>query len=174
MPLGLHHLIGGDHYAPMPENADPRRLDWSAVYYHRADASGIGVDRTARGSNAVGQYRSPLRERWSDPATCPETLLLWFHRLPWDYRLASGLTLWDGLIRHFTKGVADARLMEARWTTLRGRVDDERYEAVLGRLRQQAADAATWSDKTLRYFQQFSRLPIPDRTPPPGRTETRR
>jgi alpha-glucuronidase len=165
MPLGLHHLIGGDHYAPMPENSDPRRADWSATYYHRADAGGIGFDRTTRGSNAVGQYRSPLRERWNDPATCPEALLLWFHRLPWDYRLASGLTLWDALVRHFTKGADDARLMESRWTTLRGKVDDERYQAVLGKLRQQAADAAAWRDKTLRYFQQFSQRPWPGQPP---------
>ena len=165
MPLGLHHLIGGDHYAPMPENADPRRADWSAIYYHRADAWGIGFDRTIRGSNAVGQYRSPLRERWNDPATCPETLLLWFHRLPWDYRLASGVTLWDALVRHYTKGADGARLMEFRWTTLRGKVDDERYEAVLGKLRQQAADAAAWRNKTLRYFQQFSQRPLPGQLP---------
>ena len=165
MPLGLHHLIGGDHYAPMPENADPRRADWSAIYYHRADAWGIGFDRTIRGSNAVGQYRSPLRERWNDPATCPETLLLWFHRLPWDYRLASGVTLWDALVRHYTKGADGARLMELRWTTLRGKVDDERYEAVLGKLRQQAADAAAWRNKTLRYFQQFSQRPLPGQLP---------
>ena len=165
MPLGLHHLIGGDHYAPMPENADPRRADWSAIYYHRADAWGIGFDRTTRGSNAVGQYRSPLRERWNDPATCPETLLLWFHRLPWDYRLASGLTLWDALVRHFTKGAEDARLMESRWTTLRGKVDDERYQAVLGKLQQQAADAAAWRDKTLRYLQQFSQRPLTGQPP---------
>jgi alpha-glucuronidase len=159
MPLGLHHLIGGDHYAPMPDNADPRRADWSAVYYHRADPGGIGFDRSVRGTNAVGQYRSPLRERWNDPATCPEALLLWFHRLPWDYRLVSGLTLWDALVRQFAKGVEDARLMESRWTTLRGKVDDQRYEAVLGKLRQQIADAAAWSDKTLQYFQQFSKRP---------------
>ena len=165
MPLGLHHLIGGDHYAPMPENADPRRADWSATYYHRADAGGIGFDRTTRGSNAVGQYRSPLRERWNDPATCPEALLLWFHRLPWDYRLASGLTLWNGLVRHFTKGAEAARLMESRWTTLRGKVDDERYRAVLGKLQQQAADAAAWRDKTLRYFQQFSQRPLTGQPP---------
>lgn len=165
MPLGLHHLIGGDHYAPMPENADPRRADWSAIYYHRADAWGIGFDRTIRGSNAVGQYRSPLRERWNDPATCPETLLLWFHRLPWDYRLASGVTLWDALVRHYTKGADGARLMELRWTTLRGKVDDERYEAVLVKLRQQAADAAAWRNKTLRYFQQFSQRPLPGQLP---------
>ena len=168
MPLGLHHLIGGDHYAPMPENADPRRLDWSAVYYHRADASGIGFDRTTRGSNAVGQYRSPLRERWNDPATCPEPLLLWFHRLPWGYRLASGLTLWDALVRHFTKGAEEARIMESRWTTLRGKVDDERYQAVLGKLHQQAADAAAWRDKCLRYFQQYSGRPLTDGPQRPG------
>jgi alpha-glucuronidase len=165
MPLGLHHLIGGDHYAPMPENDDPRRLDWTATYYHRADASGIGFDRTASGSNAVAQYRSPLRERWNDLATCPDTLLLWFHHLPWDYRLASGTVLWDALVRHFTRGAAAAREMEARWAALRGKVDDQRHQAVLAKLRQQAADAATWSDKTLRYFQQFSKRPLPGQAP---------
>jgi alpha-glucuronidase len=165
MPLGLHHLIGGDHYAPMPENPDPRRADWSAIYYHRADTWGIGFDRTTRGSNAVGQYRSPMREQWNDPATCPEPLLLWFHRLPWDYRLTSGLTLWDGLVRHYTKGADDARGMESRWSALRGQVDDERHQAVLGKLHQQAADAAAWRDKNLRYFQQFSRRPLPGQLP---------
>jgi alpha-glucuronidase len=160
MPLGLHHLIGGDHYAPMPENADPRRLDWSATYYHRADERGIGFDRTRSGSDAVSQYRSPLRERFNDPATCPENLLLWFHHLPWDYHLASGGTLWEGLVRHYTKGADDARAMESRWEALEGKVDEERYRAVLAKLRRQAADARSWSDKILRYFQQFSKRPM--------------
>jgi alpha-glucuronidase len=160
MPLGLHHLIGGDHYAPMPENPDPRRADWSAIYYHRADASGIGFDRTARGSNAVGQYRSPLRERWNDPATCPENLLLWFHRLPWGHRLRSGGTLWDGLVRHYRRGAEQAAQMAVTWETLRGKVDEERHAAVLAKLRAQAADAAAWRDKCLRYFQQFSGRPL--------------
>jgi len=160
MPLGLHHLIGGDHYAPMPENSDPRRLDWSATYYHRADQWGIGFDRTSSGSNAVGQYRSPLREQWNGPATCPENLLLWFHRLPWDHRLASGLTLWEELVRHYTKGADGARAMESRWAALKGKVDDERYGAVLAKLHQQAADAASWREKILRYFQQFSKRPF--------------
>ena len=162
MPLGLHHLIGGDHYAPMPENADPRRADWSAIYYHRAGASGIGFDRTARGSNAVGQYRPPLRERWNDPATCPENLLLWFHRLPWDHRLASGGTLWDGLVRHYRRGAEQAAQMVATWESLRGKVDEDRHAAVLAKLRAQAADAAAWRDKCLRYFQQFSGRPMTD------------
>ena len=159
MPLGLHHLIGGDHYAPMPENDDPRRADWSAIYYHRADGTAIGFDRTARGSNAVGQYRPPVRSQWDDPATCPEPYLLWFHRLPWDYRLASGQTVWQALVRHYRRGAGEAASMVTRWETLRGNVDEPRYLTVLGKLRRQAADAAAWRDKCLAYFGQFSGRP---------------
>ncbi len=160
MPLGLHHLIGGDHYAPMPENPDPRRLDWSALYYHRADGSAIGFDRTRRGSGAVDQYFAPLRDRWNDPASTPAELLLWFHRLPWDYRLASGRTVWAELVRLYTLGAEQARDLERRWASLRGRVDDERFDAVLAKLRRQTADAAAWRDKCLSYFQGFSGRPL--------------
>ncbi|HEU4787695.1 MAG TPA: alpha-glucuronidase, partial [Gemmatimonadaceae bacterium] len=160
MPLGLHHLIGGDHYAPMPENAEASRPDWTAVYYHHADAGGIGFDRTSRGSNAVAQYHSPLREQWNDPATTPEKFLLWFHHLPWDYRLASGPTLWEGLVRHYQHGAEGAASLVSRWESVRGKVDPERYGAVLAKLRRQAQDAAAWRDKCLHYFQQFSKRPI--------------
>jgi alpha-glucuronidase len=156
MPLGLHHLIGGDHYAPMPENPDPRRADWSAIYYHRADKTAIGFDRTPSGSNAVGQYRSPLREQWASPKTTPESLLLWFHRLPWDYRLKDGSTLWDGIVRHYTRGAASAQQFVARWDALKGKVDDQRHAAVAARLARQAADAKEWRVKCLSYFAQFS------------------
>ncbi len=165
MPLGLHHLIGGDHYAPMPENTDPRRSDWSATTYHRADAAGIGYDRTRAGSGAVEQYRSPLREQWADPATVPETLLLWFHHVPWDRSLRSGRTLWDELVRHYTQGAEEARTFVERWQALQGKVDEDRHRAVLARLRQQATDAALWRDKCLRYFQAFSGRPL---APEPG------
>jgi len=160
MPLGLHHLIGGDHYAPMPENPDPRRADWSAIYYHRADAKGIGFDRTRKGSGAVDQYRPPLRDLWNNPATTPESLLLWFHRLPWDHRLASGETLWEGLVSNYRRGAEAAAGFETAWTGLRGRVDEERYQAVLDKLRRQREDAAAWRDKCLLYFQHFSRRPV--------------
>jgi len=161
MPLGLHHLIGGDHYAPMPENTDPRRADWSATYYHRADAIGIGFDRTRTGSDAVSQYRSPLREEWADPATVPERLLLWFHRVPWDRTMRSGRTLWDELVWHYTHGADGARAFEERWTALRGRVDAERHQAVLAKLHRQSLEAAQWRDRILRYFQTRSGRPLP-------------
>ena len=170
MPLGLHHLIGGDHYAPMPENADPRRADWSAIYYHHAAAGGIGFDRTRRGSGAVDQYRAPMRDAWNDPATTPERLLLWFHYLPWDHRLPSGGTLWDGIVRHYRRGAKAAAGMVTRWEALRGKVDDQRHAAVLARLRRQAADAAAWRDKCLAYFRTFSQRPLPPTdAPPPAR-----
>ena len=152
---------------PMPENADPRRADWSAVYYHRADKWGIGFDRTRRGSAAVDQYRQPMRDQWNNPATCPENLLLWFHRLPWSHRLGSGRTVWSELVRLYSSGAEGARSMESRWETLRGKVDDARFEAVLSKLRRQTTEAAAWRDKCLRYFQQFSGLPLtgqPDTT----------
>jgi alpha-glucuronidase len=150
----------------MPENPDPRRADWSALYYHRADAIGLGFDRTSRGSNALGQYNSPLREQWADPARIPENLLLWFHHVPWSHRLKSGRDLWDELVLHYVRGAEEARGFEASWTTLRGQVDDERYQAVLAKLHQQATDAAAWRDKCLRYFQTFSKRPLPDKVGP--------
>ena len=156
MPIGLHHLIGGDHYAPMPENPDPRRADWSAIYYHRASREAVGFDRTPRGSNAVSQYRSPLREQWADPKTTPEPLLLWFHRLPWTYRMASGRTLWEEIVAHYTRGAEEAATLERTWQSLAGRVDAERHAAVAARLRQQAIDAAAWRDKCVGYFAQFA------------------
>jgi alpha-glucuronidase len=159
MPLGLHHLIGGDHYAVMPENDDKRRLDWSATYYHRADETGIGFDRTRRGSGAVDQYHRMNADRWNDPTTTPPNLLLWFHRLPWDYRLETGQTLWQGLVEHYHTGAEQAARMEQAWTALRGAVDDERHAAVAARLRTQTTDAAAWRDKCLAYFALFSKQP---------------
>jgi alpha-glucuronidase len=119
---GLHHLIGGDHYAPMPENADARRADWTATYYHRADASGIGFDRTRTGSDGVSQYRSPLREQWADPATVPRTSSSGSIRVPvGSAGLRSGRTLWDELVAHYAHGADEARAFEERWEGLRGK-----------------------------------------------------
>jgi alpha-glucuronidase len=157
MPLGLHHLIGGNHYAPMPENTDPRRADWSATFYHHAGVDGIGFDRTMHGSNFVSQYFPPLRDRWNDVKTTPDTLLLWFHHVPWDYTLASGRTVWEEIQRLYNLGVDEAQGFVKTWTALKGAVDAERHTAVLARLQRQAADAAAWRDHCLAYFQSVQR-----------------
>ena len=160
MPLGLHHLIGGDHYAPMPQNAKAPRADWTATYYHQASADGIGFDRTMRGNKAVGQYFPPVRDLFDSLATCPEMFLLWFHRCPWDYKLKSGRTLWDGICAKYQEGARQAAAMQATWQSLAGQIDAQRHKEVADRLAIQVADAAKWSDQIVKYFQGFSRLPI--------------
>jgi alpha-glucuronidase len=160
MPLGLHHLIGGDHYAPMPQNAKAPRADWTATYYHQASTEGVGFDRTMRGNKAVGQYFPPVRDMFDSLDTCPEVFLLWFHRCAWDYKLKSGKTLWNGLCEKYQEGARQAAAMQATWQSLEGRIDPQRYREVADRLAIQVADATKWSDEILKYFQTFSRLPI--------------
>ena len=160
MPLGLHHLIGGDHYAPMPWNDKAPRADWTATYYHRADAKGIGFDRTERGTNAVSQYFPPLRDVFNDVARCPENLLLWFHRVPWDHKMRSGRTLWQELCGKYHQGHREAEQLQARWQSLVEQIDTDRHRAVADRLAIQVAHAGQWRDECLKYFQRFSQMPI--------------
>jgi alpha-glucuronidase len=164
MPLGLHHLIGGNHYAPMPENSLAPRSDWTAVYYHRADEEGIGVDRTGRGNKAVEQYFAPVRDRFDNLATCPEKFLLWFHRCAWDYKTKSGRTLWQELCHQYYRGAEQAANLRDTWQSLAGKIDPQRHKEVADRLEIQAEDAARWRDHILQYFQQYSGMPI---APPP-------
>ena len=160
MPLGLHHLIGGDHYAPMPENAKSQRADWTATYYHQASADGIGFDRTMKGNQAVAQYFPPVRDMFDNLKTCPEEFLLWFHRCGWDYRTKSGKPLWDALCEKYHQGAAGAAAMQRTWQTLADRIDPRRHKEVADRLAIQAEDAAKWRDQILQYFQAFSKRPI--------------
>lgn len=169
MPLGLHHIMAeGHHYGPGPWVANRPRADWTAIYYHRADATGIGVDRTARGTNALGQYAEPWQTLWGDPQTCPDELLLWWHRLPWDFKMKSGRTLWDELCLRYQQGVDEVRAMQRAWDSLRGRIDDERFTHVQQRLARQEKDARDWRDACLLYFQQFSQRPLPAGVEPPA------
>jgi alpha-glucuronidase len=160
MPLGLHHLIGGDHYAPMPQNAKAQRDDWTATYYHRASADGIGVNRTTQGNRAVEQYFPPVRDLFNSLATCPEEFLLWFHRCRWDYKVKSGKTLWSALVEKYQEGARQAAAFEATWQGLAGQIDARRHKEVADRLAIQTRDSAAWRDQILRYFQTFSKMPI--------------
>jgi len=163
MPLGFHHIMSAEgHYGPGPWWAPPRvRPDWTPPYYHQADSAGIGFNRTRTGSNAVGQYHEPLASQYNDPTTCPDGLLLWFHHLPWDYKMKSGRSLWDEICYHYDKGVQQVRQFQKTWDKAQPYVDEERFIAVQRKLRSQSSNAVLWKDACLLYFQQFSRLPIP-------------
>ncbi|WP_026144312.1 alpha-glucuronidase family glycosyl hydrolase [Xanthomonas sp. SHU 199] len=161
-PLGLHHLMArGHHYGPGPWVDGGPRADWTAVYYHRADRNGIGFDRTAHGSNAVSQYAPDVAAVYGDPARVPESLLLWFHHVPWDHRMASGRPLWDELVGRYTQGVRQVQTMQATWDGLRGKVDAERHAQVAAFLRIQLREAQWWRDASVAYFQSVSGRPLP-------------
>lgn len=161
MPLGLHHLIGGDHYAPQPWNDRAPRADWTATYYHKAAEDGIGFDRTKRGDHAVEQYFPPVCDTFNDTNTCPEKYLLWFHRCAWDYRMKSGKTLWDELCAKYQQGAEQAAALQKTWQSLAGTIDSRRHKEVANRLAIQVADAAKWRDQILEYFGRFSKWPVP-------------
>ncbi len=169
MPMGLHHLFAfGHHYGPEPWcDIEGARPDWMPSYYHRADSTGIGFDRSSKGSNAVGQYPDGLAERLDNPATCPEEFILWFHHLPWDYRLNDGATLWESLCRHYQRGVDEARDFQRQWEHVKPYVDPALFDDVQRRLKTQVRDAIWWKDGCLLYFQQFSGMPFPDDITPP-------
>ena len=168
-PLGLHHLMGhGHHYGPEPWDARGPRADWTPVYYHRADHDGIGFDRSATGSNAVAQYAPSVAAEFNDVSRTPETLLLWFHHLPWTYRMHSGDTLWDALVKHYTHGVDEVARMRATWARLDGDIDEARYRKAAAFLAIQQKEAQWWRDASIAYFQSLNGLPLPAGYPPPA------
>lgn len=163
MPLGLHHLFAwGHHYGPEPWCEIPNaRPDWLPKYYHNANETGVGFDRSTSGSNAVSQYNSPLREQFNNIETCPENLILWFHHVPWTHRMKSGKTLWDELCYTYDDGLQEVREYQKIWDKMEKYVDSERFKHIQSRLKIQSRDAVWWKDACLLYFQQFSVLPIP-------------
>jgi alpha-glucuronidase len=171
MPLGLHHIFDtGHHYGPGPWVGDLKRPEWNPTYYHRADKGGIGFDRTARGSNAIAQYAPEVARQFADPRTTPEKFLLWFHHLPWDYRMASGRTLWAEIVARYDLGVEQARDLARRWKKLKGHVDPRRHAEVSAQLVVQERDALWWRDACIAYFQSVSGLPLPNGARPPAKT----
>jgi alpha-glucuronidase len=160
-PIGLHHIMYANlHYGPGPW-VDKGRKDWTSVYYHRADTAGIGFDRTSTGSNAVGQYYPEVRDVYEKLETCPENLLLWFHHVPWDYRLKSGRNVWEELCQRYNMGVDSVRWMQKEWDMAKGVIDSDRFGKVQALLSEQEANARVWRDACLLYFQTFSKRPIP-------------
>jgi alpha-glucuronidase len=169
-PLGLHHIMARDHhYGPGPW-VSGGRADWTSVYYHRADSTGIGFDRTSTGSNAVNLYSHPVQEKFESLNSCPEKLLLWFHHVSWDHKMNSGRTLWEELCYKYYSGVDSVRWMQKTWNSLEGKIDRERFLHVKEKLNMQEENAIKWRNACLLYFQTFSKRPIPERYEKPGKS----
>jgi len=167
-PLGLAHLMGtGHHYGPAPWVCDLARPEWNPCYYHRADAAGIGFERTATGSDALAQYAPEVAAQWRDPSAMDEDYLLWFHHLPWDFETRSGRTLWAELVYRYDRGLAAVDAMAATWAGQRASVDPERFRHVADFLAVQQREARWWRDASLAYWQSLNGLDLPPGAPAP-------
>ncbi len=161
-PMGLHHLMDtGHHYGPGPWVSDLSRPEWNPTYYHNADKDGIGFDRTSSGSNATSQYAPEIAKIFNDPETCPDKYLLWFHHLPWDYKLKNGVILWDALALRYQKGVDQVEEMINIWKQVKIYISDDQYNEVRMLLEIQLKEAKWWRNACLLYFQTFSGRKLP-------------
>ena len=165
MPLGLHHIFKFDHhYGPEPDGfIASYPLEWCPVYYHKADAKGIGFDRSSKGTDAVGQYSEPYRSLYDNIETCPEEYLLWFHHVPWTYKMKSGSTLWQELCMKYNMGVAMVEVYRDYWHTsakqyMKGHEQEWQHTDSL--LNVQLENAKEWRETCLKYFQTFSKMDI--------------
>lgn len=165
MPLGLHHIFKFDHhYGPEPDGfIASYPLEWCPVYYHKADANGVGFDRSSKGTDAVGQYPEPYRSLYDNIETCPEEYLLWFHHVAWDYKMKSGSTLWQELCMKYNMGVAMVEVYRDFWHTsakqyMKGHEQEWQHTDSL--LNVQLENAKEWRNTCLKYFQTFSKMEI--------------
>jgi len=160
MPLGLHHIFKFDHhYGPEPDGfIASYPLEWCPVYYHKADAKGIGFDRSSKGTDAVGQYPEPYRSLYDNIETCPEEYLLWFHHVAWDYKMKSGSTLWQELCMKYNMGVAMVEVYRDFWHTsakqyMKGHEQEWQHtDSLLNILLENAKE---WRNTCLKYFQNY-------------------
>lgn len=146
----------GHHYGPNPEGYEYSH--WGT--YHRADFRAIGVDRTSKGTGYTKQYHPYWQKIFDDIDKCPEDLLLFFHRIPYTFRLKSGETLIQYIYDSHFEGVEEAEVLREKWLELRDKIDGKRFNRVLERLNRQIEHAKEWRDVINTYF--YRRTGIPD------------
>jgi len=141
------------HYGPGIESSE--RNGWGQ--WHRADETGIGMDRTmATGTGFIGQYAPAVARTYECLSCCPDELLLFFHHARYDHVLRSGKTIIQHVYDTHYEGAAAALANVHRWRALKGRVDGRRYHEILTRLEYQAGHARVWRDAICQWFFQMS------------------
>jgi alpha-glucuronidase len=157
-PLGAGTLtdILGSHYGPGVESSE--RNGWGQ--WHRADHDGIGMDRTAAtGTGYASQYPAPVAKMYESLQATPDELLLFFHHVPYTYKLHSGKTVIQHIYDSHYEGAEQAAELVKEWESLKGHVDDERYEQTLRRLAYQSGHAIVWRDAVCNFFFRISGIP---------------
>ena len=156
-PLGAQTLtdILGSHYGPGIDSSE--RNGWGQ--WHRADHQGIGMDRTATGTGFAGQYPRAIRDLYETVQTTPDELLLFFHHVPYTYRLHSGKSVIQHVYDSHYEGAEQAAEFVRQWQSIEHRVPNELYKNVLTRLEYQAGHAIVWRDAICNWFLRTSGIP---------------
>ena len=148
-PLGIGWMVTpNDHYGPSIDGYEYSR--WGT--YHRADHLGIGVDRTDKGTGYAQQYYEENAKMYNDPNTCPEELLLFFHHIPYTWKLKSGKTLIQHFYDSHFEGEEMARGLAADWDSLQNVIPDKVFDRVKERFERQLYNAREWRDQFNSYF----------------------
>jgi alpha-glucuronidase len=156
--LGTQTLtdITGSHYGPNIESSE--RNGWGQ--WHRDDAKGIGMDRSvATGTGFAGQYPAEVARMYESADTTPDDLLLFFHHVPWTFKLHSGRTVIQYVYDIHYQGAEEAAKLGEEWATLKDKIDPQLYEDERARLEYQAGHAIVWRDAIVQYFLKESGVP---------------
>ncbi len=157
-PLGLQTLtdIVGNHYGVAVEASE--RNGWGQ--WHKADETGIGMDRTvATGTGYVGQYKPAIAKVYESVESCPDDLLLFLHHVPYTHKLHSGKTVIQYIYDSHYQGARAVENYVREWKGLEGLVDERRYHEVLAQLQYQAGQAEVWRDAVNSWFLKASNVP---------------
>ena len=148
-PLGIGWMVTPHvHYGPSVDGYEYSR--WGT--YHRADHKGIGVDRSDKGTGYAQQYYEPNASAYNDPEKCPEELLLFFHHIPYTWKLKSGKTLIQYIYDSHFEGEEGAEKLAEDWNSLKDFVDPDVFARVAARFELQVANAKEWRDQVNSYF----------------------
>lgn len=148
-PLGLCWMVRTHlHYGPDPEGYEFSL--WGT--YHRANRYGIGIDRTSNGTGYTKQYSPAVCEMYDSIETCPQELLLFFHRLNYDFVMKDGRTLLQYIYDTRFEGVGNVEKMISEWKKLEGLIPADAFENVSERLTRQLQNAQNWRDVLNTYF----------------------
>ncbi|MBE5779923.1 MAG: alpha-glucuronidase [Clostridiales bacterium] len=152
-PLGIGWMVEPhSHYGPNPEGYEYAL--WGT--YLRADRNGVGIDRSSNGTGFAAQYPEELKKLYEDPTTCPEEMLLFFHRMPYDHVMKDGRTMIQRIYDDHFEGAEGAEQLLASWKTLEGQLPGDVFARVLDKMEKQVINARNWRDIVNTYFHRYS------------------
>ncbi len=155
-PLGIGWMVNPNfHYGPSVDGYEYSR--WGT--YHRADHLGIGVDRSSAGTGYALLYREPNASVYNDRERCPDELLLFFHHMPYTWKLKSGKTVIQHIYDTHFEGVEMVDEMVERFRTLQDKLPKKPYQRMLERFQHQKEHAREWRDQINTYFYRKSGIP---------------